>query len=73
MKVHDTPERGQSAAQGAALLHLLHGIEPLKHLPRSGWVDWEIAEPESVAAHSWRLAVMSWLVAEQMNLDASRT
>ena len=53
-----------------ALVALLHGIEPLKHLPRSGWVDREIPGPESVAAHSWRLALLSWLTAAEEGLDA---
>jgi putative hydrolase of HD superfamily len=70
MKVHDTPAREQT--QGEAFLQLLHAMEPLKHLSRTGWVDREIAAPESVAAHSWRLALASWLAAEQMCLDSSK-
>lgn len=54
------------------MLRLLHALEPLKHPPRTGWVDREIETPESVAAHCWRLAIASWLVADHEHLDASR-
>jgi putative hydrolase of HD superfamily len=53
-----------------AFIALLHGIEPLKHLARSGWVDREVSTPESVAAHSWRLALFSWFAAAEEGLDA---
>ena len=56
----------------AGLLALLHRSEPLKHLPRTGWVDRDVAQPESVAAHSWRLALMAWLAAEAQGIDAGR-
>jgi putative hydrolase of HD superfamily len=64
------PDFKQRAAYAQALIALLHAIEPLKHLPRSGWVDREVSSPESVAAHSWRLALFSWCVAEEEGLDA---
>ncbi len=62
----------ERAAHAQALIALLHAIEPLKHLPRTGWVDREVSAPESVAAHSWRLALLSWLVAAEDGLDADR-
>jgi putative hydrolase of HD superfamily len=63
----------RSGAHNANMLfELLHRIEPLKHLLRSGWVDREIDSPETVAAHSWRLAMMSWLVADALELDAGK-
>jgi putative hydrolase of HD superfamily len=52
-----------------ALLTVLDRIERLKHLPRSGWVDRDVAEPETVAAHSWRLAVLAMLAAQVSGLD----
>ena len=67
-------ERGLSERDDwpAALLALLHRSEPLKHLPRTGWVDRGVAQPESVAAHSWRLALLAWLSAEAQGIDAGR-
>ena len=60
------------AALARGWLSLLRAIEPLKHLPRTGWLDRDIASPESVAAHSWRLAVLAWAVASEVGLDADR-
>ncbi len=64
------PDIKQRTTYAQALIALLHAIEPLKHLPRSGWVDREVSSPESVAAHSWRLALFSWCVAAEEGLDA---
>jgi len=65
-----------SADDGAgfagALLHLLTRVEPLKHLYRTGWVDRDVDLPETVAAHSWRLALMAWLAADAGGLDVGR-
>jgi putative hydrolase of HD superfamily len=55
-----------------ALFQLLHRIQPLKHLLRTGWIDREVISPETVAAHSWRLAVMAWLVADALELDSAK-
>ena len=41
-------------------LPFLHEIEKLKHLPRTGWLR-TIAHPESVAAHSHRVAILALL------------
>ena len=60
------------AALARGWLGLLRAIEPLKHLPRTGWLDRDIASPESVAAHSWRLAVLAWVVASEVGLNANR-
>lgn len=71
----EPPDNGTPSGR-AVLAHewlgLLCAIEPLKHLPRTGWLDREIAAPESVAAHSWRLAVLAWVVASDIGLDANR-
>jgi len=39
-------------------LHFLHLIQQLKHLPRTGWLR-TVEQPESVASHSFRLALLS--------------
>lgn len=38
---------------------LLFYTGKLKHLPRSGWIRKKIASPETVAAHSWQMAMMA--------------
>jgi putative hydrolase of HD superfamily len=63
---------GPYDAEAAGLLALLHRVETLKHMPRSGWVDREVLGPESVAAHSWRLAVAAMLAAEVSGLDSGK-
>ncbi len=44
---------------------LLPYSERLKHLPRTGWLVRGIAAPETVAAHSWQMA----LVALQLSVE----
>jgi putative hydrolase of HD superfamily len=61
-----------SELESEALFQLIHRIQPLKHLLRTGWVDRQIDAPETVAAHSWRLAVMAWLVADALELDSAK-
>ena len=38
---------------------LVKYTEKLKHLPRTGWLDYGINMPETVASHSWQMAVMA--------------
>ncbi|MFH4976219.1 hypothetical protein AB6A40_002928 [Gnathostoma spinigerum] len=38
---------------------LLKVLDNLKHLKRTGWVNHNIAEPETVAAHMYRMAVLA--------------
>jgi len=48
-------------------------IGRLKTLRRQGWLDRGVPDPESVADHSFRLALMAWLLAsERTELDAER-
>ncbi len=38
---------------------LIQHTEILKHLPRTGWLHHHIENPETVAAHSWQMAMMA--------------
>lgn len=38
---------------------LIKYTEILKHLPRTGWLVYEINTPETVASHSWQMAMMA--------------
>src|SRR5690348_11531628 len=60
----------QTPGEAMQLIELLHRIEPLKHLPRTGWVDRGVHEPESVASPSRPLALLAWVSAEAQGLDA---
>jgi putative hydrolase of HD superfamily len=44
----------------------------LKRLKRTGWVLKGVASPESVADHSFMLAVMSYFYAKKLHLDADK-
>lgn len=50
-------------------LGLLHALGRLKTLPRQGWVDRQIPSPESVADHSYRTALMAWILGDLAGLD----
>jgi putative hydrolases of HD superfamily len=45
-----------------AIAALLTHAGALKRLPRKGWIDRGVDQPESVAEHSYRLALMTLLV-----------
>ncbi|XP_076682664.1 5'-deoxynucleotidase HDDC2 isoform X1 [Andrena cerasifolii] len=44
-------------------------IGRLKHMKRTGWVIRNIQEPETIAGHMYRMAVLSLLVDNKENLD----
>ncbi|XP_017795715.1 PREDICTED: HD domain-containing protein 2 [Habropoda laboriosa] len=41
----------------------------LKHMKRRGWVVRNIPEPETIAGHMYRMAMLSFLVDNEENLD----
>ena len=56
-----------------ALLRLVHLAGALKRLPRQGWLHIGVPEPESVAGHSFRVALMTMLLAhDDPKVDAER-
>jgi putative hydrolase of HD superfamily len=55
-----------------SLLAVLSDAGRLKTLRRAGWVRAGVAEPESVADHSYRLAMLALLVALRLDLDVDR-
>jgi len=55
------------------LLDFLECAGRLKRLSRKGWIDRGVADPESVADHSYRLALLALLVGSlQRGLEVSR-
>jgi putative hydrolase of HD superfamily len=44
----------------------------LKRIPRTGWVECGVPDPESVADHSFRVALMAMILAEERGLDVLR-
>ncbi|CZS92468.1 uncharacterized protein RAG0_03043 [Rhynchosporium agropyri] len=59
-KLPNTPFPADDMATAKAIMTILHEVENLKRLPRSGWAIKHIPNPESVAEHSFRLAVMTF-------------
>jgi len=54
------------------MLEFLRTVGRLKSLPRQGWVDRGIRDPESVADHSFRCAWMAWTLGQAAGLDTDR-
>jgi len=50
-------------------LEFLHQISKLKALDRAGWVRKQIPKPESVADHSFRVALMALIWSAEAGLD----
>ncbi len=61
--------------RAAGLARFLHLVGRLKFTPRTGWLDRAVppVETESVADHSYRLALLTWLAAaSQPELDRAK-
>ena len=41
-------------------------------MPRTGWVLREVKNPETIAGHTFRLGIASWLLAEKRNFNVKR-
>jgi putative hydrolase of HD superfamily len=44
----------------------------LKHLKRTGWVNHNVSEPETVSGHMYRMAMMSFLFGNKSNPSVDR-
>jgi putative hydrolase of HD superfamily len=51
---------------------LVARLHALKELPRTGWVMHEVPDPESVADHSFGVALLVMVCARRMRLDAGK-
>lgn len=63
------PERSGPAEEPdewRAIVALLRQAGKLKRLRRQGWIDRGVHDPESVAGHSWRMAVLALLVSRSI-------
>jgi putative hydrolase of HD superfamily len=56
----------RAASEWPQLLAFLRLVGKLKQLRRKGWVDRGVHEPESVADHSFRLALLAWIVGQSV-------
>jgi len=72
-----SPRSGPGHSPPAALARFLRRVGRLKTLPRTGWLDRGVspAEAESVADHTFRVALLAWLAAHDADdptLDPDR-
>ena len=66
------PQRFSHASDHMELLEFISEIGKLKDLERTGWNINLVKNPESVADHSFRLAVLTMLYAEKLELDVEK-
>ena len=60
------------SSEAERLVDLIHEAGVLKLLPRTGWAYCGIANPESIAEHSFRTAVIAGLIAKAEGADPAR-
>jgi putative hydrolases of HD superfamily len=60
-------------AEMQAIIRLYHEAGHLKRSKRTGWWRAGITDPESVAEHSWRTAVIAYFIAIAEGADPERT
>ena len=63
-------DKSRKGDKAEALAKLLVELGTLKLIPRSGWLKIGIKHPESVAEHSFRTAVIAYILARLDGIDA---
>ncbi|NIO22999.1 MAG: HD domain-containing protein [Candidatus Aenigmarchaeota archaeon] len=54
------------------LLDFAKKVSELKDLKRTGWVQRGVRDPESVADHSFMLAILAYVYSKKLGLDSSK-
>ena len=54
------------------IIKFLHKVGDLKEIKRSGWIRKGIINPESVAEHSFRTAILALVLADKFNVDKDK-
>jgi putative hydrolase of HD superfamily len=54
------------------VLNFLIEVGKLKKMPRRGWILRGIKNPETIAAHTFRTALMAWLLGKRKNLNVNK-
>jgi len=54
------------------LIDFFHEIGKLKRKPRRGWVINDIRDPESIAEHTFRAAIMAWILGKKKGLNIEK-
>lgn len=53
-------------------LHVSSFAFVFQHMKRTGWVKRNIPDPETIAGHMYRMAMLSFLVDGKENLDKTK-
>ncbi|EFC48954.1 predicted protein [Naegleria gruberi] len=54
------------------IVSFLKIVSKLKHTLRTGWVDCKVKQPETIAGHMYRMAIISMLTKNQPNICTER-
>ncbi|KPJ73236.1 hypothetical protein AMJ48_02105 [Parcubacteria bacterium DG_74_1] len=54
------------------IVNFLIEVGKLKKMPRRGWVLRGIKNPETIAAHSFRMSIMAWLLGKKRRLNVNK-
>lgn len=74
-EIETRPSRGNPRETGRisqSQLNFFKLVSQLSEIKRQGWIDRGIKNPESVAEHSYQVAVMTMFEAERKGLDVGR-
>ncbi len=63
----------QDISQSMEIKALMRYAGKLKELKRTGWVESSVPEPESVADHSYRVALLAMTLSDMKGLDTLKT
>lgn len=55
-----------------SIVGLFRHVQKLKTTPRSGWLRFDIEKPESIAAHSYGVALLAWVLSKGKDLDSEK-
>jgi len=54
------------------VLHFLIEVGKLKKMPRRGWVLRKIKNPETIAAHTFRMVIMAWVLGQNKKINLTK-
>src|SRR5512139_580176 len=54
------------------LIDVLVALDPMAELPRTGWILHGVASPESIAAHTFGVAVVAMLLVDRLRSEGTR-
>lgn len=55
------------------IVNFLSEVGKLKDMKRSGWVLRNVKNPETIADHTFRLAIMAWILGDKKGLNIEKT